>query len=562
MRNTKITDYARSHRPHPKHIQKLREESLLKWMLLTNQPISTVTNPAYKEKMAQFDPSFVVPGEQKIKTMITKSYQHNYQNLKNILSETAAMVSLTTDLWTSRAKHGYIGITATWITPDFKVKDVMLEIKYAPSPHTANIVAELLYECISSWDLNERVTAIVTDSGSNMKAAFPILAQKNQCEAIQRLPCTAHTIQLAIGKGLAPVEILIARVKRLINFFSTQKQVERLEEVQRKLNYKDILRCVQDVQTHWNSLYYAWDRLFYLKDAIIQLQTDLYTSTSRDDKNDGSKLRKILLSEEEWNLLDQLVDILLPFEEATREFSGGTYVTLSKMIPCISELIFELAPSNNTNINNIDFLNENTIFEGDVNVENDTEEIISNITKKKISIKDPLNTEGILEKVKNNIYNALLYYWDTPHDVGLMASLLDPRYKEMDFVLDNEKERIIQKLRDEFNGMPGMESTSHSPAAESSNQTMPILDEESSLRSQKGYRQRRQTKSKKDKSPTAVNEVNNYLAMPVALEAENPLDWWRIRAKIFPKLSQIARKYLGVPATSVSSERLFHMLVI
>ena len=60
------------------------------------------------------------------------------------------MVSLITDLWSSRAKHGYIGITATWITPDFKVKDVMLEIKYASSPYTANVVAELLYECISS----------------------------------------------------------------------------------------------------------------------------------------------------------------------------------------------------------------------------------------------------------------------------------------------------------------------------------------------------------------------------------------------------------------------------
>ena len=218
-------------------------------MLITNQPLSTVTNTAYKEKMGQFDPSFVVPGEKKIKTMIVKSYQHNNQILKNILSETAAMMSLTTDIWSSRAKHGYIGVTAAWITPDFNVKDVMLEIKYAPSPHTADVVAELLYECISSWDLNGRVTAIITDNGSNMKAAFPILTQKNQCENIQRLPCAAHTLQLAIGKGLAPVEILVARVKRIINFFSTQKQIERLEEVQCKLGYKDILHCMQDVQT-------------------------------------------------------------------------------------------------------------------------------------------------------------------------------------------------------------------------------------------------------------------------------------------------------------------------
>jgi hypothetical protein len=74
-------------------------------MLLTNQPLSAITNPAYKEKM-------LVPGEQKIKTMIVKSYYHNYENLKNILSETAATVSLTTDLWSSKAKHRYIGVTA------------------------------------------------------------------------------------------------------------------------------------------------------------------------------------------------------------------------------------------------------------------------------------------------------------------------------------------------------------------------------------------------------------------------------------------------------------------
>src|ERR1700722_19454500 len=164
-------------------------------MLLTDQPISTVTNPAYKEKMAQFDPSFVVPGEQKIKIMIVRSYQYNYENLKNILKETAATVSLTTDLWSSRAKHGYIGVTAAWITSNFKVKDIMLEIKYAPSPHTADVVAELLYECISSWDLNGRVTAIITDNSLNIKAALPILTRKDRCEAIQRLFCIAHTLQ-------------------------------------------------------------------------------------------------------------------------------------------------------------------------------------------------------------------------------------------------------------------------------------------------------------------------------------------------------------------------------
>ena len=42
-----------------------------------------------------------------------------------------------------------------------------------------NAVAELLYECISNWDLNGCVMAIITDNIANMKAAFPILIQKD-----------------------------------------------------------------------------------------------------------------------------------------------------------------------------------------------------------------------------------------------------------------------------------------------------------------------------------------------------------------------------------------------
>jgi hypothetical protein len=194
-------------------------------MLLTNQPLSAITNEAYREKMAEFDPSFVVPGEQKIKTMISKSYNYNRQNLQNLLTETAEDVSLTMDLWSSRAKHGYLGVTATWITPNFEIKDVMLEIKYAPSPHSGKVIANKFYKYISDWNLEQRVTSITTDNRSNVVSMLRILNQKSGCESIQRLSCIAHTIQLAIRKGLASVEILIARTRRLIHFFQYQKQV-------------------------------------------------------------------------------------------------------------------------------------------------------------------------------------------------------------------------------------------------------------------------------------------------------------------------------------------------
>src|SRR2546429_9197710 len=67
-----------------------------------------------------------------------------------------------------------------------------------------------------------------TDNASNMKKCL------NQISWLQRLSCTAHTIQLAVGKGLLSADILNARAKRLINFFTSPKQNERLLDAQRK----------------------------------------------------------------------------------------------------------------------------------------------------------------------------------------------------------------------------------------------------------------------------------------------------------------------------------------
>ncbi|PKY36657.1 hypothetical protein RhiirB3_459800, partial [Rhizophagus irregularis] len=206
-----------------------------------------------------------------------------------------------------------------------------------------------------------------------MVASIPFLKIKPGCSDILRLPCTAHTLQLAIIKGLALVEVLVARVRRLVRFFVTQKQVERLTAVQKKLGYNEVLHLIQDVPTH------------------------LITSSIREEKNNGAKLKKIMLSDSEWELIDQLVTLLMPFEEETRKFSGGTYVTLSRMISTIKELIFDLAgdfPSDNTtNLSYEDNEEVNTFP-----IETNDEEVISDFTNKKISIKEPLNTTGVLNK--------------------------------------------------------------------------------------------------------------------------------------------------------------------
>ena len=369
---------------------------------------------------------------------VYEAYDWTGESMKELLLSSAKYVLFTTDLWTSRAKQGYIGVTASFMNNEFKIYDILLECKYLPYPHTAVAIKESLISIINNWNLQEKIVAVTSDNGSNMVKAMSYLPD------IIRIPCTAHTLQLAIGKALAPALVFVARAKRLIRFFQYPKQLERLQVTQNALNYENKVGVIQDVLTRWNSSFLAWERLLYLKDAIDQLAIDLARNQDNNIKKDGRRLKKINLSEDEWAFMEKLVDLLSLFEEATTFLGGSNYVTLSLMHPTISELKSEfLAQITSTNSEVVDFTNSTTILdieddeEGvffEEEVENDIDEIIDPVTHGKIKINQPMVTNGIIDRIKNIILQALNKYWDVPSDIGLKAAYLDPRFKDLLFI--------------------------------------------------------------------------------------------------------------------------------
>ena len=89
------------------------------------------------------DSEFVVPGERKLRMMIACSYGYNKEKLTQLL-KTAQSISLTADLWTSHSKHDYLGLIATWINYNFKISDILLEITYFLTSHTAEAIADII----------------------------------------------------------------------------------------------------------------------------------------------------------------------------------------------------------------------------------------------------------------------------------------------------------------------------------------------------------------------------------------------------------------------------------
>lgn len=86
------------------------------------------------------------------------------------------------------------------------------------------------------------------------------------------------------------IQIFILQIKRIVNFFLTPKQTENLHNEQIILNYPKVYHVVKDISTRWNSLFYSWQRLLLLKDAIEHFPRRLKADQDQENKKDWNVL--------------------------------------------------------------------------------------------------------------------------------------------------------------------------------------------------------------------------------------------------------------------------------
>jgi len=120
----------------------------------------------------KLDPAFRLPCYKTIKKNLGIGYQSTFQAIKELISTSCKNAAITTDLWTSCAKDGYLGITCHWLNDEMKLYDILICIEPIKYPHTGDHIREIIISKITSLGLNDKVKVVVTDSGSNMVKAI------------------------------------------------------------------------------------------------------------------------------------------------------------------------------------------------------------------------------------------------------------------------------------------------------------------------------------------------------------------------------------------------------
>ena len=196
--------------PLPKGHSKLTD-SVCYFIAKDMLPFDTVNSAGFLHLINTFEPRYQPPDRKTISTHYMQSlYEEEKTRVQQQLNNVECY-AITTDMWTSRAKHAYCAVTVHFIV-DFKLQSFLISVQEFPDSHTAENIAQEIHDTLSEWSLSaDRIVAATTDNGANIIAGISLLG-------VIQLPCFSHTLQLAVKQAfkLPGISRLTGRSKRLV----------------------------------------------------------------------------------------------------------------------------------------------------------------------------------------------------------------------------------------------------------------------------------------------------------------------------------------------------------
>ena len=223
-----------------------------------------------------------------------------------------------------------------------------------------------------------------------------------------------------------------------------------------------------------------------------------------------------MLIREQINCLKEMVKVLAPIEQATRELSTEDYVSCSLVIPMIHSVRETLKVMNTT---------------------------------------DPIAMtlkENILKELNLRFKNMEL------NKIYAVATILDPRFKKLHLTSALAVSDAIRQISKE---MKISESVEPSKIPVSQHPSQEVADEDDTCVNVWKVHDTLLAKHvpQRDEAGGVPVELRQYLNLDLIQRTADPGKYWDEMRTILPNVFKVATKYLSVVATSVPSERLFSL---
>ncbi|XP_073979938.1 E3 SUMO-protein ligase ZBED1-like [Rhodnius prolixus] len=323
-----------------------------------------------------------------------------------------------------------------------------------------------------------------------------IVSAVKQCNW-RHISCFARSLNLVVHSGIAEIRVTTDKIKALVEYFKrSSHSLTKLHNTQTQMGFPK-LKLKQDVPTRWNSTFIMFDRVLKTKQPLIATIALLNLQ--------GEHNITII----DWEILESAVQLLQIFNEITDEVSSENYITISKII------IFSRFMTDHVS----KFLHTNYRPE----IQSMARVICANIS----------NRFSNLESV----------------EIIGQSMILDPRFKNEGFSSDIKFRKIYHSLATKLSFIQIPKASLSTDVPSSTTSTSSLWREfDAKIKT---------LNAKQTPVSASIIELDKYLAEPFLNREANPLDWWRERKDLYPRLYDVVLKRLSIPATSVPCERIF-----
>ncbi|XP_073710442.1 zinc finger BED domain-containing protein 4-like [Misgurnus anguillicaudatus] len=467
-------------------------DKVIEFIVLDDQPFSVVEDLGFRGLVQHLEPRYTLPSRRFFSDVsLPALYESVATHIHNLIDKNGLHISFTTDIWTSDVSPvSMLSLTAQWFDEHFNMQKVLLHAQECSGSHTGAMICEAFEAMLERWSITkDRVHVVLRDNARN------IIKAMQDCE-LASLGCMAHTLQLAVNEAVLSQRSItdcISICRKMVGHFKhSQVATSRLQDLQKQLGMKE-MRLQQDVPTRWNSTFYMLRSLLDQRRALAAYAVDFQLPA--------------FLSIQQWTLIENMMTILDPCEQLTRDISSST-ATVADVIPSIVALKR--------------LLNKTVATDHGVKTSKTT-------------------LLQAIEQRFSHIYGEPLFY---------LATILDPRYKDCYFDQPMKRE-VTEKLQ------TMMSCASENVDEPKVKKTKTDGGNVSLLAMYEEILQENYDVTKEMTQSRTEGQINMYLSEPPIPRSESPLEYWKRNKSQFPDLASLARKYLSAPCTSIDSERLF-----
>ncbi|XP_044011517.1 E3 SUMO-protein ligase ZBED1 [Aphidius gifuensis] len=438
--------------------------------------------------------------EEKIIPTKCETYKERIINdLYNIDNE----IGLTIEEWKSNTNESFFTFCVYYQNPDETVLEIKtLSTLHGPIDWDENSWNNAFNLIINEWNLKlDNITAVVVATTREEL----MMALKNR--GLNVVPCLLYTLELCAQTCFydPDVEKILQKCRAIIGNLTSDHSAAGSLNLQEQLEQElTVNGLVMDYPSIWTTTYNMLEQ--------ISLRRNIITSTLYNNEDDNIEHDVPIITDDEWEKIDDLVNVLQYFKDTIMTLSEVKFPLMSLIKPLLGQLVETyLKPQHDDN--------------------NNTRKFKANLSKK------------LFEPYRDTSVSSLLK----------TATTLDPRFKQ--FTHDNEDDKnltfipiknmlkiIIQK--DTMNN--NNDSIKHECEPPTKKNRLQLMF--GGIVSPKS--------TKMSVHEKAELELQQYQSEESASLDSCPIQWWANNISKCPNLTKLARKYNCVPACCIPPSRI------